>query len=62
MYSLRLFSVSRLSKGEAKSYFGDDRILVEKYVDNPRHIEMQVCGSTMYRFGNLHAALPSALF
>ncbi|VDL83551.1 unnamed protein product, partial [Nippostrongylus brasiliensis] len=32
----------RLSKQEAKSSFGDDRMLVEKYIDNPRHIEMQV--------------------
>ncbi|CDW57841.1 Propionyl-CoA carboxylase alpha chain, mitochondr ial [Trichuris trichiura] len=32
----------RLSKQEAASSFGDDRMLVEKYIDNPRHIEMQV--------------------
>ena len=32
----------RLSKNEAASSFGDDRMLVEKYIDNPRHIEMQV--------------------
>ena len=30
-----------LSKDEAKSSFGDDRMLIEKYIDNPRHIEMQ---------------------
>ncbi len=29
---------------EAKSAFGDDRVLVEKYVSRPRHIEMQVFG------------------
>jgi propionyl-CoA carboxylase alpha chain len=34
----------RLSKSEAKSSFGDDRMLVERYIDNPRHIEMQVLG------------------
>lgn len=34
----------RLSKSEAKSSFGDDRMLIEKYIDNPRHIEMQVLG------------------
>lgn len=33
----------RLSKQEAKSSFGDDRMLVEKFIDNPRHIEMQAC-------------------
>lgn len=32
----------RLSREEAASSFGDDRMLVEKYIDNPRHIEMQV--------------------
>lgn len=32
----------RLSKQEAASSFGDDRMLIEKYIDNPRHIEMQV--------------------
>ncbi|GMR32315.1 hypothetical protein PMAYCL1PPCAC_02510, partial [Pristionchus mayeri] len=31
-----------LSKREAASSFGDDRMLVEKFIDNPRHIEMQV--------------------
>ena len=32
----------RLSKQEAGSSFGDDRMLIEKYIDNPRHIEIQV--------------------
>lgn len=32
----------RLSKAEAKSSFGDDRMLIEKYIDKPRHIELQV--------------------
>jgi len=39
----------RLSKQEAASSFGDDRMLVEKFVDNPRHIEIQVLGD---KFGN----------
>lgn len=30
------------SKREAISSFGDDRVLVEKYLRNPRHIEIQV--------------------
>jgi 3-methylcrotonyl-CoA carboxylase alpha subunit len=38
------------AKREAKSAFGDDRMLIEKYVDNPRHIEVQVIGD---RHGNL---------
>jgi propionyl-CoA carboxylase alpha chain len=32
----------RLSKQEAASSFSDDRIFVEKYVEHPRHIEIQL--------------------
>merc|ERR1711990_327751 len=32
----------RLSKAEAASSFGDDRILIEKFIEEPRHIEIQV--------------------
>ena len=32
---------------EAKSAFGDDRVLVEQYVLKPRHIEIQVFGDTL---------------
>ena len=32
------------SKNEAKSSFGDDRIFIEKFVTQPRHIEIQVLG------------------
>lgn len=31
---------------EAKSAFGDDRVLIEKYILSPRHIEVQVFGDT----------------
>ena len=31
-------------KSEAKTSFGDDRVLVEKYIINPRHIEFQIFG------------------
>ena len=31
---------------EAKSSFGDDRVLIEKYVSRPRHIEIQVFADT----------------
>uniref|UniRef100_A0A7N9CFZ0 Propionyl-CoA carboxylase alpha chain, mitochondrial n=1 Tax=Macaca fascicularis TaxID=9541 RepID=A0A7N9CFZ0_MACFA len=34
----------RLSSQEAASSFGDDRLLIEKFIDNPRHIEVQVLG------------------
>jgi len=32
------------SKNEAKNAFGDDRIFIEKFVTEPRHIEIQVLG------------------
>ena len=34
---------------EAKSSFGDDQVLVERYVTRPRHIEIQVFGDTQGR-------------
>jgi propionyl-CoA carboxylase alpha chain len=34
------------SKSEAKSSFGDDRVFIEKYIEEPRHIEIQVLGDT----------------
>ncbi|MBP1804793.1 acetyl-CoA carboxylase biotin carboxylase subunit [Rubellimicrobium aerolatum] len=40
------------SKNEAQASFGDDRIFIEKFVDQPRHIEIQVLadrhGNTVY--------------
>jgi 3-methylcrotonyl-CoA carboxylase alpha subunit len=38
------------AKREAKAAFGDDRMLIEKLVQNPRHIEVQVIGDS---HGNL---------
>ena len=38
------------SKSEAKSSFGDDRVFVEKFIVNPRHIEIQVLGD---KHGNI---------
>ncbi|CAH2397218.1 acetyl/propionyl/methylcrotonyl-CoA carboxylase subunit alpha [Mesorhizobium escarrei] len=38
------------ARREAKAAFGDDRVLVEKYVEKPRHIEVQVFGDI---FGNV---------
>ena len=32
------------ARGEAKSSFGDDTLLLERYVDRPRHIEIQILG------------------
>ncbi|MEK9722689.1 MAG: biotin/lipoyl-containing protein, partial [Rhodospirillaceae bacterium] len=38
--------------GEAKSSFGDDRVFVEKFIEQPRHIEIQIIadkhGNTVY--------------
>ena len=35
-----------LAKGEARSAFGDDQVLVERYLTHPRHIEIQVFGDS----------------
>jgi len=32
------------ARGEAKSAFGDDTLLLERYVDRPRHVEIQILG------------------
>ncbi|MCF3948220.1 acetyl-CoA carboxylase biotin carboxylase subunit [Acidiphilium iwatense] len=39
-----------LAKGEARAAFGDDRVLIERYLTRPRHIEIQVFADT---FGNV---------
>src|SRR5919109_1277426 len=36
----------RSPRREARSAFGDERVLVERYLERPRHIEMQVFGDT----------------
>ncbi|MDX1694109.1 MAG: biotin carboxylase N-terminal domain-containing protein [Ketobacteraceae bacterium] len=36
----------KLAKQEARNSFGDDRILLEKYITRPRHIEVQVLGDS----------------
>src|SRR5919202_227026 len=38
------------ASSEARSSFGDDRVFLEKYVEEPRHIEIQVLGD---KHGNL---------
>ncbi len=35
-----------IAKAEAKSAFGDERVYMEKYLVNPKHIEIQVLGDT----------------
>jgi len=41
-----LSSALRAVRSEAKSSFGDDRMYVEKYVNKPRHVEVQVMADT----------------
>jgi acetyl-CoA carboxylase biotin carboxylase subunit len=33
-----------LARGEARSFFGDDQVYLEKYLGKPRHIELQILG------------------
>jgi acetyl/propionyl-CoA carboxylase alpha subunit len=39
-----LASAARLAASEAQRYFGDGRVYAERYVERPRHIEVQVLG------------------
>ncbi|MEC8099732.1 MAG: biotin carboxylase N-terminal domain-containing protein [Pseudomonadota bacterium] len=38
------------AKSEARNAFGDDRVFIEKYIENPRHIEIQILGD---KYGNI---------
>ncbi|MBZ4666882.1 MAG: acetyl-CoA carboxylase, biotin carboxylase subunit [Epulopiscium sp.] len=38
------------AKSEAKASFGDDTMYIEKFIENPRHIEFQILGDS---FGNV---------
>nr|XP_061808116.1 biotin carboxylase 1-like [Nerophis lumbriciformis] len=44
MKASELASAYRAARSEAMASFGDDQVFVEKYVVNPRHIEIQVLG------------------
>ena len=43
-----------LAKGEARAAFGDDRLLLERYLQRPRHIEIQVFGDSQGNIIHLH--------
>lgn len=40
----QLFEGLRLARSEAKNSFADDRVFLEKYIQQPRHIEIQILG------------------
>ncbi len=44
-----LRSSLRMAKSEAKSAFSDDSVYIEKYIEQPRHVEIQLLGD---RHGN----------
>jgi propionyl-CoA carboxylase alpha chain len=41
-------------RNEAKNSFGDDRVFIEKFVESPRHIEIQVLGDAHGNIVYLH--------
>ena len=44
------FEMLESCKAEARNAFGDDRVLIEKYIEDPKHIEVQILGD---KFGNV---------
>lgn len=48
-----------MAKSEAKSFFSDDRLLIEKYIENPHHIEFQVLCSRRPGTTKVPGAKPS---
>ncbi len=44
-------SAYQTAKGEAESAFGNPDVYIEKYIENPRHVEIQVMGDM---FGNAY--------
>jgi acetyl-CoA carboxylase biotin carboxylase subunit len=55
-----LASAFDLTRGEARSAFGDDTVFIEKFIENPRHIEIQVLGDgkgNVVHFGERECSL-----
>ncbi|KAI8899388.1 carbamoyl-phosphate synthase L chain, ATP binding domain-containing protein [Globomyces pollinis-pini] len=46
----QLIESIKLTKSEASSSFGDNRLLIEKFIESPRHIEIQLIGD---QYGNI---------
>lgn len=42
------------AKNEAKVAFGDDTLFIEKFIDQPRHIEVQIMGDRLGNLVHLH--------
>ncbi len=40
----------RLSREEARKSFGDDRLFVEKYIEEPHHIEIQLIADSEFAY------------
>jgi acetyl/propionyl-CoA carboxylase alpha subunit len=49
-----LKEAARIAASEAERYFGDGRVYAELYVENPRHIEVQVLGDGAGNVVHLH--------
>lgn len=47
-----LWEMFELATQEAASAFGDSRMLIEKFIEHPRHVEIQV-GSTLSGIGRM---------
>ncbi len=43
-------SALRMARSEARSAFGDDSVFIEKFIERPRHVEIQVLGDS---YGNI---------
>ncbi len=41
-----LASAFRACQSEGKNYFKDDRVFIERFIQNPKHIEVQIFGDT----------------
>ena len=49
-YGRRSGKALRLSQSEAGTSFGNDAVYIEKYIENPHHIEVQIMGD---KYGNV---------